>query len=108
LEEGKLDELGSLFDEIQKSDEKEIERIASNHYNRAKFFAMQFKSLDALQHYAKAYQYVPQNQYYSFAYATALVNPTQRLMNTILHKLCIVWASSTKKLNEWERLKKHI
>jgi tetratricopeptide (TPR) repeat protein len=69
LKDGKLEEAGDLIDRLIKSGE---ERIASYHCDRAQIFALQFKHIEALPHYEKAYRYRPSNLEYAHAYATAL------------------------------------
>jgi Tetratricopeptide repeat len=69
LKEGKLEEVGALLDRLIESSE---ERIASYHCDRAQIFALQFKPIEALLHYEKAYRYRPSNLEYAHAYAAAL------------------------------------
>jgi tetratricopeptide (TPR) repeat protein len=72
LQAGQLDEAGRLLDQLLASDEAEVERIASHYFSRARVFDLQFQPLAALPHYAKAYQYRPDNPAYAQAYAITL------------------------------------
>jgi Tfp pilus assembly protein PilF len=74
LQEGKLDEAGALLDKLLDSGEKKVEQIASYHFSRAEMFSLQFKPLEALPHYEKAYQYRPENYKYAFGYSSLLQN----------------------------------
>jgi tetratricopeptide (TPR) repeat protein len=49
-----------------------VERVASNHFNCAQIFALQFKPLEALPHYETAYRYRRNNPEYAHAYAYVL------------------------------------
>jgi tetratricopeptide (TPR) repeat protein len=71
LKEGKLEEAGALIDHLIETGE---ERIASYHCDRAQIFALQFKPIEALLHYEKAYRYRPSNLEYAHAYAAALLH----------------------------------
>ena len=61
-----------MLDQLLESGEVEVERIASHHFSRARIFDLQFQPLAALPHYAKAYQYRPENPTYEQAYADTL------------------------------------
>jgi tetratricopeptide (TPR) repeat protein len=69
LREGKLEDAGALLDRLIESGE---ERLAAYHFDRAQVFALQFKLLEALPHYEKAYQDRPRNLQDAHAYALAL------------------------------------
>src|SRR5271165_6954018 len=62
LHEGELEKAGAILDEILGSEEKQIDRTAANHYNRALVFELQFRPLDALPHLKKAYQLATANE----------------------------------------------
>jgi tetratricopeptide (TPR) repeat protein len=72
LKEGKLEDAGALLDRLIASGEAVVERVASNHFNRAQIFALQFKPLNALPHYEQAYRYRPNNPEYAHAHAVVL------------------------------------
>ena len=74
LKEGKLEDAGALLDRMIASGEAVVERVASNHFNRAQIFALQFKPLEALPHYETAYRYRPNNPEYAHRYALVLQN----------------------------------
>jgi tetratricopeptide (TPR) repeat protein len=73
VEEGKLDEAGALLDRLLEQEEADIDQTAANHFRRAQVFALQFAPIQALPHYAKAYQYRRENPAYARAYADALM-----------------------------------
>jgi tetratricopeptide (TPR) repeat protein len=72
LEEGKLEEAGEVLDRLLDSGERLVEQIASDHFNRAAVYALQFQLHKALSHYEKAYRYRPDNVEYAFWYALTL------------------------------------
>ena len=55
-------------------EEKEVELIAANRYNRALVFELQFRPLDALPHLATAYQYRPGEWKYGQEYSYVLLS----------------------------------
>ena len=73
LHEGKLEEARAIFDRLIPSDELNVDRAAQDHFGRASVFALQLRLDEALPDYAKAYQYRPDNQRYTAAYAEALL-----------------------------------
>jgi len=77
LHEGDLETAGSILDRILKNEEKQVDRIAANHYNRALVFELQFRTVDALPHLEQAYQYRPSNFKYALEYANALLKEGQ-------------------------------
>jgi tetratricopeptide (TPR) repeat protein len=77
LHEGKLQEAGKIYDELLSHDESNVERAAQDHFSRAQIYALQFRPLDALPHYATAYQYRPDRVEYAYAYAEILANQTE-------------------------------
>jgi tetratricopeptide (TPR) repeat protein len=74
LHEGELEKAGAILDQILGSEEKQIDRTAANHYNRALVFELQFQPLDALPHLEKAYGYRPQEVKYGQEYSHVLFN----------------------------------
>ncbi len=72
LHEGQLEEAGALLDQLLKSGEAEVERLASHHFSRGQVYELQFEPQSALPHYARAYQYRPDNPTYALAYADLL------------------------------------
>ena len=56
-EEGKLEEAGEALDRLLASGERLVEQVASDHFNRAVVYALQFQLHKALPHYKKAYRY---------------------------------------------------
>lgn len=73
LHEGELEKAGAVLDEILGREEKEIDLIAANHYNRGLIFQLQFRPLDALPHLKAAYQYRPSDLNFAQAYAALLL-----------------------------------
>jgi tetratricopeptide (TPR) repeat protein len=86
LKEGKLEEAGALLDRLIASGEAVVERVASNHFNRAQIFALQFKALEALPHYEQAYRYRPDNLEYAHAYALALQNQNRHAEADVIYQ----------------------
>jgi tetratricopeptide (TPR) repeat protein len=73
LKAGKLDEAGTVLDEVLDSDEKEINLVAQDHFDRATVYQLQYKPVEAMSHFEKAYQYRPDNAIYGASYAGALL-----------------------------------
>ena len=73
LHEGELEKAGAILDQILGGEEKQIDRTAANHYNRALVFELQFQPLDALPHLAKAYGYRPEEVKYGLGYSRVLL-----------------------------------
>ena len=48
LHEGELEKAGAILDQILGSEEKQIDRTAANHFNRALVYELQFRLVDAL------------------------------------------------------------
>ncbi len=72
LHAGDLDQAGAILDQILAKQEPKVDRFAANHYRRALVFELQFRPLDALPHFEKAYQYRPDEVSYGLHYASAL------------------------------------
>ena len=72
LKEGKLEEAGRVLDEALAGEEKKVDRIAENQFNRATLFDLRFEPMQALPHYEKAYTYRRSNFRYGMAYADLL------------------------------------
>jgi Tfp pilus assembly protein PilF len=72
LHHGELDKAGTILDKILSKEEKDVDRTAANHYNRALAFELQFEPSQALPHLEKAYRYRPENFDYALAYASLL------------------------------------
>ena len=73
LHEGKLEEAGKIYDQLLSHAEPDVDRAAQYHFSRAQIYALQFRPLDALPHYAKAYQYRPDRLEYANEYASTLI-----------------------------------
>jgi tetratricopeptide (TPR) repeat protein len=73
LHQGDLEKAGTILDRILGSEEKQIDRTASNHYNRALVFELQFLPMDALPHLEKAYRYRPEELKYGQSFARVLL-----------------------------------
>ena len=72
LKEGKLDEAGRVLDEVLTAEEKNVDQLAKNQFNRAAPFELSLEPLRALPHYEKAYNYRPNNPAYGQSYAILL------------------------------------
>src|SRR5271166_6400859 len=59
LHQGELEKAGAILDQILGKEEKQVDLIAANHYNRALVFELQFRFLEALPYLEKAYRYRP-------------------------------------------------
>jgi tetratricopeptide (TPR) repeat protein len=77
LHEGKLEEAGKIYDQLLACDESNVDRAAQDHFGRAQIYALQFRPLDALPHYAMAYQYRPDRVEYALGYASILERQNQ-------------------------------
>src|SRR5439155_8595968 len=60
LRAGELEKAGAALDQILSKEERRVDRAAANHYNRGLLFELQFRPLDALPHFEKAYRYRPE------------------------------------------------
>jgi tetratricopeptide (TPR) repeat protein len=65
LHEGELEGAGKIFDQLIVRDEANVDRASQDHFNRAQSYALQFRPLDALPHYALAYQHRPERVDYA-------------------------------------------
>ncbi len=65
LQAGDLNKAGELLDQLiaqrEQTVDKMVDKVASDHFNRAEVFELQFKSIQALPHAEKAYRYRPEN-----------------------------------------------
>ena len=86
LQDGDLEGAGKLLDEIISRGESRLDRLAQDHFNRGRVYELQFRVNQALEHYAKAYRYRPENTSYAFAYAHALANQNQHTEATIVYE----------------------
>ena len=81
LQAGDLNKAGELLDKSiaqrEQTVDKMVDKVASDHSNRAKVFELQFEPVQALQHAEKAYRYRPENKDYAHAYAVLLQNQKQ-------------------------------
>lgn len=72
IKTGKLEEAGKILDEIIAKQEKQVEKLANNHYTRGQVFLLEFKPVEALPHLKKAYEYKPDNFDFAHEYARLL------------------------------------
>jgi|WetSurMetagenome_2_1015567.scaffolds.fasta_scaffold07458_8 tetratricopeptide (TPR) repeat protein len=72
LQNGDLIKAGELLDKSIDKREQQVDKLAKDHFTRAKVFQLQFEPVKALPHFKKAYTYRPDNLEYSFKYARAL------------------------------------
>jgi tetratricopeptide (TPR) repeat protein len=77
LQAGDLNKAGELLDKLIAQREQTVDKLASDHFNRAKVFELQFKPIQALVHAEKAYRYRPENTDYADAYAYLLLKQNQ-------------------------------
>jgi tetratricopeptide (TPR) repeat protein len=77
LHEGELEGAGKIFDQLIVRDEANIDLAAQDHFNRAQSYALQFRPLDALPHYALAYQHRPERVDYALEYANTRYDQRQ-------------------------------
>jgi tetratricopeptide (TPR) repeat protein len=69
---GKLDEAGSVLDQMLKEEEENVSQAAADHFSRAQLYELQFKPSEALPHLEQAYRYRPGEISYAFEYAQLL------------------------------------
>lgn len=74
LNKGQFKEAGAKLDALIR---KSSADLASHHFSRAELFALQFEPLQALPHYAEAYQLQPDNLEFAFEYAKVLQEQNQ-------------------------------
>jgi tetratricopeptide (TPR) repeat protein len=72
LQNGEFEKAATILDQLLEKEERQIDRMAANHYSRARRYDLQFQSLKSLPHYESAYRYRPQNFQYANAYAATL------------------------------------
>ena len=77
LHQGKLEGAGKLHDEILIQDEKDVDLTAAHHYSRGLDYELEFLPGNALSHYAKAYQYRPENLTYAFSMERSYISKTK-------------------------------
>ena len=77
LKEGRLDEAKKALDQLIKDDEKQIDRVAQDYFNRGYLNQLQFDHLLALDDYERAYRYRPDNTDYALAYGSFLLEQHQ-------------------------------
>src|SRR5271165_4757592 len=73
LHEGELEKAGAVLDQVLQKEQKQVDLIAANHYNRALIFEMEYRPQDALPHLEKAYGYHPDEWKYGDRYGYALL-----------------------------------
>ena len=73
LQEGELEKAKAILDQMLTQDEKDVDRVAADHYNRALIAELEFQPLDALPHFEKAYRYRPDDLRYGYRYARLLL-----------------------------------
>lgn len=72
LRSGNLDKAGQILDKLLESQERTVDEVAENHFNRGLLFELEFRQNDAIPHLKKAFQYRPENIQYANEYATLL------------------------------------
>ena len=76
LQAGDLALAGRLLDELIAKREQVVDKLAANHFNRARVFQLQYQPVQALPHLKKAY-HSSENREYAFAYAFLLQKQNQ-------------------------------
>ncbi len=77
LHEGELEKAKEILDRILEQDEKEESRIAAHNYNRGLIAQLEFKPLEALPYFDKAYRFRPANPEYGGNYGRVLLQQHQ-------------------------------
>jgi hypothetical protein len=77
IEAGELEKAEAILDGILKSDEEREKQDAADYYTRGLASELDFKPLDALPYFAKAYRLQPENPDYGLHYALALLKEHQ-------------------------------
>jgi tetratricopeptide (TPR) repeat protein len=72
LKKGNLGRAESLLKDLLAKDEKQVERVARNHFNLGSVYNLQFEPLLALPEYEQAYRYSPQRFEFAAEYARLL------------------------------------
>src|SRR5262249_3833393 len=73
LHQGELEKAGAVLDQILEKEEKKVDRVAANHYNRGLVFVLQFRYPEAIPHLKQAYEYRPDDLNYANALALVLM-----------------------------------
>ena len=77
LKEGRLDDAKKILDQLIIDDEKQIDRVAQDYFNRARLNEIKFDPLHALSDYERAYRYRPNKIEYASAYSYLLLGQNQ-------------------------------
>jgi tetratricopeptide (TPR) repeat protein len=72
LHKGQFQQAGAVLDRIIAQEQKTLDRLAADHYNRALIYELQFDTPKALIHLEKAYRFAPESWRYGAEYARAL------------------------------------
>ena len=72
LHKGQFAQAGAVLDRIIAQEQKTLDRLAADHYNRALIYELQFDTANALIHLEKAYRFAPESWRYGAEYARAL------------------------------------
>jgi Tfp pilus assembly protein PilF len=73
LHEGELEKARDILDRILTEDDKEVSRIAAHNYNRGLIAQLEFKPVEALPYFDKAYRFRPENLEYGSNYGAVLL-----------------------------------
>jgi tetratricopeptide (TPR) repeat protein len=73
LRDGELDDASALLDQLLQRDETRVDRAALHHFERGMAYILQWRLLDALPHFQKAYQYRPDDASFGYSYGLYLL-----------------------------------
>jgi tetratricopeptide (TPR) repeat protein len=77
LHQGEFDKANEILDRILDEDEKEARELAAHQYVKGLAEQIQFRPLQALPHYEKAYRFRPENPPYGLKYGQLLVDENE-------------------------------
>jgi tetratricopeptide (TPR) repeat protein len=72
LRKGQFAQAGAVLDRIIAQEQKTLDRLAADHYNRAMVYQLQFDHASAIPHLEKAHRFSPDSWRYGADYAIAL------------------------------------
>jgi Flp pilus assembly protein TadD len=72
LRAGQFTQAGAALDRLIVLEQKTLDRLAADHYNRAVVYQLQFDHANAVPHLEKAHRFAPENWRYGADYAAAL------------------------------------
>lgn len=73
IEQGRLDEAQAVLDQLIADDEKDLDRVAADHFHRGQLYALQFDTSRALRDFERAHQIRPDEIQYALNCSQMLI-----------------------------------